>query len=154
MIIDWRSSRLLASGLVLAVSVVAVGGCGLPPAGAAVERADVAIITHRNLGGGPAAIVGGSIRASDGCLVMDTADGVAIPSWPEGTTVWWVDGKLVVADAFGKVAATEREEAFFGGGTDYTLNAVEEIADRPIPDACVRTATYMLINALTRQAIE
>ena len=85
---------------------------------------------------------------------MDTVDGVAIPSWPEGTTVWRVDGKLVIADAFGKVAATEGEEAYFGGGTDFTLNVVDGMADRPIPEACVRTATYMLINSLTRHEID
>ncbi len=153
MIIDRNSTRRVARWLVLAVGVVAVAGCGLPPPGADVERADVELVTHRSLGGGPAAIVGGTIRAHEGCLVMDTVDGVAIPSWPEGTVVWLVDGKLVVTDAFGKIAATEGEEAHFGGGTDFTLNTVEGLADRPIPEACVRSATYMLINSLERLEI-
>jgi hypothetical protein len=105
------------------VGVVAVANRGLPPPGAAAERADVAIVTHRHLHGGPAAIVGGTLRVAEGWPGLDNLDSTDIPSWPEGTAVWLLDGTVVVADAFGKVAASLGEDAYFGDGTDFTLNA-------------------------------
>lgn len=115
-----------------------------------MRRAQVGIVTHRNLGGGPAAIVGGTLRIDAGCVVFESVDGLAIPMWPPGTTAWEVDGVVVITDLAGAIAAREGQEAFFGGGTDYPRSFVDEIADAPIPPACDRQATYMLINGLKR----
>jgi hypothetical protein len=135
---------------VFVLIAVFAGGCIGQPQGSAVKRAQVGIVTHRNLGGGPAAIVGGKLRIDAGCVVFDSLDGLAIPMWPPGTTAWEVDGVVVITDPAGVVAAREGEGAFFGGGTDYPRSFVDEIADAPIPPACDRQVTYMLINGLKR----
>lgn len=147
--------RRAAWASVLLVTLALVAGCDalMPvgqPDGATVRRANIGIVTHRDLGGGPAAIVGGRLGIDQGCVVIRSRDGLAIPMWPPGTTAWEVDGVLVIADRAGTVAARQSEEVFFGGGTDYPRSFVDEINDAPIPAACDRQATYMLINSLKR----
>jgi hypothetical protein len=142
-----RRSFLVA--MIVLIDAVA-GGCIGQPQGSSVRRAQVGIVTHRDLGGGPAAIIGGTLGIDQGCVVIRSPDGIAIPMWPPGTTAWDVDGVLVIADRAGTVAARQSDEAFFGGGTDYPRSFVHEIADAPIPPACDRQATYMLINSLER----
>jgi hypothetical protein len=142
-----RAARV---AIILLIGVLA-GGCSGQPQGAAVTRAQVGLVTHRDLGGGPAAIVGGTLGIDQGCVVFESVDGLAIPMWPPGTTAWDVDGVIVIADRAGTGAARVGENAFFGGGTDYPRSFVNEIADAPVPPACDRqAATYMLINGLTR----
>jgi hypothetical protein len=134
----------------LVLFIVLVAGCAQPPDGSTVRRANVGIVTHRDLGGGPAAIVGGTLGIDQGCVVIHSSDGLAIPIWPPGTAAWDVDGVLVIADRLGNVGVRLGEEAFFGGGTDYPRSAVEDIADAPVPAACDRQVTFMIINSLER----
>ena len=142
--------RRLALVSVVVLIAVFIGGCIGQPQGSAVTRARVGLVTHRDLGGGPTAIVGGTLGIDQGCVVIRSPDGLAIPMWPPGTTAWDVDGVLVIADRAGNVAARQGEEAFFGGGTDYPRSFVDEIKDAAIPAACDRQAIYMLINSLKR----
>ena len=100
------------------------------------------------MNGGPAAIVGGTLLARDGCLLFDDGFVKSLPLWPPGTTAWVVDGVIVIGDPAGNIAARAGEEARFGGGTDYPLDwAEEQVGD--IPPAC-EVGNYTLINGLAR----
>ena len=143
----WIALPVVAAALAAGCDRLSPGG---RPDGSDVRRANVGIVTHRDLGGGPAAIVGGTLAVDGGCVVIRSPDGLAIPMWPPGTTACVVDGVLVIADRAGNVAARQSDEAFFGGGTDYPRSFVDDINDAPIPAACDRQATYMLINSLER----
>jgi hypothetical protein len=144
----------VALRLVLALgSALIAGGCvgGMDrgrPDGDNVEPAPVGVVTHRSLGGGPAAIVQGVMVVEGGCVAMRTDAGLAIPSWPAGTRAWIVEGRVVLADQDGRVRLTEGEQGTFGGGYDYGIDFMKELADVPVPPACDLPGDYLLINRL------
>lgn len=148
-VVNGRWTRSLGAVCALALTAVAVASCGDgSPAGSHVVPSAVRIATHRDLGGGPGAIVGGRLTIVNGCLAFEWIGGgeSQVAVWPRGASVWEVDGETVVAGS-GKVAAVVGGEAFFGGGMDFTFQALRDLVDTPIPAEC-QADSYMLINDL------
>jgi hypothetical protein len=143
-----RRARSLTIGTV-ATTCVTFSGCGSgAPAGTDVVPSEVRLVTHRDLGGGPGAIVGGRLVIENDCLAFEWIGGgePQVAVWPRAASVWEVDGTTVVAAA-GRVVAAVGQESFFGGGMDYTRAGILDVADAPIPDECLADR-YMLITDL------
>ncbi len=142
--------RLAIAGLLVGALVSCLVACAAgPPSGTNVTRSSVRVVTHRDLGGGPAAIVGGRLVVTGDCLAFSW-DGAAPQTavWPRGVSVWEVDGETAVARD-GVTIATVGRDAYFEGGMDYAAAGLRGIADPSTLDACP-AARYMLINSTER----
>ncbi len=139
--------RVMAAGAL----AILVAACGAPaPSGDDIRPSTAYLARHRPMGGGPAALVVGTLIERHGCLLLDVPGGPTLPLWPPDASAWVIDGVTTIVDGQGLPALTVGGQASFGGGYDDTLDWAEQQAG-PIPAGC-RTPSYILVNDLERIA--
>lgn len=95
-------------------------------------------VSEAPFGSGDAALLTGTLRNLDGCIVVEAPDGtVVVPVFPEQETAWGSDGQLQLA---GLTFALDTEVAFGGGS-----NAAS--ADYDIPPACAHEGEVFLVSS-------
>ncbi|MDP9301830.1 MAG: hypothetical protein M3P43_13210 [Actinomycetota bacterium] len=103
--------------------------------------------TYPETGMTPAAIVEGSLKQIDGCLIISgqslAADDLAL--WPDSYRFDSSQSAVVKSD--GTVVAVAGEHVKLGGGEESTLEGAEAKIGKPIPKRC-QVGNYWVVSPL------
>jgi hypothetical protein len=110
------------------------------------DSGDTRLIRHRALDAYPAALLEGTLRSVEGCLVVETDHGsTEVVVWPPDHRLGSDSNVAAVQDWWGHTKWRVGERVSLGGG-EYDFGSIQAfLTGGPIPDAC-RLGSYWLAS--------
>lgn len=130
-----RTVRALAAAL-------AVAACVATTSPGASSLASLQLPTHRDLGGGPTALLTAQLVEEGGCVYATSTEGRSVPVWPTG---YRLDGSEI-KKGDQTVASLGSSAKLGGGGYDASqLDFLRTLMDSPLPTTC-QASNYWLVT--------